>query len=74
MDITTKFKSGDEVFTIDPKTMKAKKFKVYAVSTYSADNKASVSLHEDDSVYCNSYDEDKCFATEDELKAYVFGK
>ena len=69
MNITTKFSIGDELFAIDKKTAKAVKFKVGRIFVHV--NKEGVSkveyYREDSSLLEETYKEDVCFATIDEL-------
>lgn len=77
MNIKTRFSIGDTLFTIDPKTMKMHQFKVGYISIYvDAEGKADISYRADDDTLFTegSYDEDKCFATEAELLAFVTSK
>ena len=69
MDITTKFSIGDELFAIDKKTAKAVKFKVGRIFVHvSSEGTPEVKYwREDSSLLEESYNEDVCFATIDEL-------
>lgn len=69
MDITTKFSIGDELFAIDKKTAKAVKFKVGRIFVH-VTQKGTPKVEywrEEASVLDESYREDVCFATIDEL-------
>ncbi len=69
MNITTKFSIGDELFAIDKKTAKAVKFKVGRIFVH-IPQKGTPKVEywsEEASVLDESYREDVCFATIDEL-------
>lgn len=69
MNITTKFSIGDELFAIDKKTAKAVKFKVGRIFVH-VTQKGTPKVEywrEEASVLDESYREDVCFATIDEL-------
>ena len=69
MDITTKFSIGDELFAIDKKTAKAVKFKVGRIFVH-VTQKGTPKVEywrEEASVLDESYREDVCFKTIDEL-------
>lgn len=69
MNITTKFSIGDELFAIDKKTAKAVKFKVGRIFVH-VTQKGTPKVEywrEEASVLDESYREDICFATIDEL-------
>lgn len=69
MNITTKFSIGDELFAIDKKTAKAVKFKVGRIFVH-VPQKGTPKVEywsEEASVLDESYREDVCFATIDEL-------
>ena len=69
MDITTKFSIGDELFAIDKKTAKAVKFKVGRVFIH-VTQKGTPKVEyfgEEASILDETYKEDVCFATIDEL-------
>lgn len=69
MDITTKFSIGDELFTIDKKTAKAVKFMVGRIFVHvTKEGTLRVEYFgEDMPILGESYKEDACFATIDEL-------
>lgn len=72
MSIETKFKVGDTVFTIDPKTLKIKDFEVAMVSAYATAGGTSVNLSpREDYGYGNSVDEALCFPDEESLIAHI---
>lgn len=69
MNITTKFSIGDELFAIDKKTAKAVKFKVGRIFVH-VPQKGTPKVEyfgEDMPILGESYKEDACFATIDEL-------
>ena len=69
MDITTKFSIGDELFAIDKKTAKAVKFMVGRIFVHvTKEGTPRVEYFgEDMPILGESYKEDVCFATIDEL-------
>ena len=69
MNITTKFSIGDELFAIDKKTAKAVKFKVGRIFIHiTKEGTPKVEYwREEASLLEESYNEDVCFATIDEL-------
>ena len=69
MNITTKFSIGDELFAIDKKTAKAVKFKVGRIFVHvTKEGVSKVEYYrEDSSLLEETYKEDVCFATIDEL-------
>ena len=72
MDIKTKFSVGDNVFTVDTKTIKLKKFEVGRIAVSVTEGKTIVILYEKDaSAYDSGYSEDKCFATEGDLVRHL---
>lgn len=69
MNITTKFSIGDELFAIDKKTAKAVKFKVGRIFVH-VNQKGTSKVEyfgEETSILDETYKEDVCFATIDEL-------
>ena len=69
MNITTKFSIGDELFAIDKKTAKAVKFKVGRIFVH-VSKKGTPKVEyfgEEASILDETYKEDVCFATIDEL-------
>lgn len=74
MTIKTKFNEGDKVFTIDTNALKVKELEVKRITTYTVDGKTSITLYEGDSYTSNGYNENKCFATEAELMAFITTK
>ena len=73
MDITTKFSIGDELFAIDKKTAKAVKFKVGRIFVHvTKEGTPKVEYFgEGTSILDETYKEDVCFATIDELIEHV---
>lgn len=73
MSIQTKFKNGDVLFTIEKKDLKIRKFEVGSVHTSTGgEGVTSVQYHaKGDSAYADNYDERHCFATKEELLAYI---
>ena len=69
MKVNTKFEIGDKAVTIDPNTLKEKEFVIDNMSVYINGGQIIVSLYERDNY--TAYREDRCFATEDELIAFV---
>lgn len=66
MQVTTKFNVGDELYTIA--NMKIVKFKVSSLSIFVDKNLTTVSYFGDG---YDSYKEDNCFRTEDELLNFL---
>lgn len=73
MNIQTKFKNGDVLFTIEKKNLKIRKFEVGSTHTSTdSEGVTNVSYHaKGDSAYADNYDERYCFATKEELLAYI---
>lgn len=73
MSIQTKFKSGDVIFTIEKKGFKIRKFEVdFVFTSTGSEGVTSVKYHaKGDSAYADNYDERHCFATKEELLAYI---
>ena len=71
MDFKTKFNIGDEVFTIDTRTLQIKKFKVARIAVSMTESSQSASLYPDTSYLSDSYEDDKCFPSQDELLKYI---
>ena len=76
MNIQTKFNIGDKVCTIDKKTMKVREFEIGSMSIYVAKNgKPSINYRASDDGYSgDSYEEEFCFANENELLGYITTK
>lgn len=70
MNIETKFKVGDKVFTIDPDTLRIKDFEVEYVSTVTSKDGTRVTLYPKTGGYAG-YDEGKCFHSRERLIAHV---
>jgi len=74
MTINTKFKPGDTVYTLDKKSMKIMSFEIDTVIFCSNPRLTYISYKPADcQVECiyDTYDEDKCFASEKELIDYI---
>lgn len=71
MDIQTKFNLGDTAYTIDPSSMKLKSFEVKKIMVSTSENQVYTSLLDAEDYTAIHYDEDKCFATKEELLEYV---
>ena len=76
MNIQTRFNIGDNVCTIDKKTMKLHTFEVCSIMAYvNKEGKTDVSYRAAGDGYSgDSYNEDKCFANEAELLTYITTK
>lgn len=73
MEIKTKFNIGDKVYTIDPKTIKIKGFKVARISAFTTTNgNVIVNLYpKDNSFLSDYYEENKCFSSQEELIKFI---
>lgn len=72
MNIQTKFKVGDEVFTIDKKTLRMKKITLDKVYVYVTETDGiEISYRGEGELYDDVHDESVCFTTEHELLSYV---
>ncbi len=73
MNIKTKFNVGDNVCTIDKKTMKIKKFEIGNIFIFAAKNgRVDVTYRAvNDSYNSDSYEEEKCFTSEAELMTFI---
>lgn len=69
MTIKTKYNVGDKVYTIDKNSMKVLPFKIKSIVSVS-DESTAVRLTPEGSDY-ESYDEKRCFPSEDELIRYI---
>ena len=69
MNIKTRYNVGDTVYTIDKNSMKVLPFKVKSIVVIS-DESTAIRLTPEGQNY-DSYDERKCFPTEEELIKYV---
>lgn len=70
MQINTDFNIGDMVHTIDPKTMKAKIFKLDSYSVIVNGNGTFAYLYAKGET--SGYAENRCFHTDVELKNFLF--
>lgn len=71
MTVNTKFNIGDKVVTIDTNTLKLKEFVIKRMFVNLYKDKVYVSLYGDDTYTSTSYDEEKCFSTEEELMDFI---
>ena len=73
MNIQTKFKRGDVIFTIDNGNLKIRKFEVdFVFTSTGSEDVTNVKYHaKGDSSFADNYDERHCFATKEELLAYI---
>ena len=73
MTIKTRFNEGDTVFTVDTNTLKVKEFEIGRISTWTANEKTSVTLYpkEEKNYTTTGFSEDKCFPTEAELITFI---
>lgn len=72
MEINTKFNVGDTVYTISPKTFRMTVFEVGRVIVFTTEDERSVSYKaKGSSPYDDSYNENVCFGTCDELMEYI---
>ena len=69
MTIKTKYNVGDKVYTIDKNSMKVLPFKIKTIVSIS-DESTAVRLTPEGKDY-DSYDEKRCFPSEDELIRYI---
>jgi len=69
--ITTKFNVGDKVFTIDKETMKIREITVGTVSAIITNGGKTKVSYYDEKSYTESYDENVCFASKQELLDYI---
>lgn len=74
MNIETKFKVGDNVFTVDPKTLKVKEVEVAMITTSTtANGGTSVTLYPKTSEYGygEGINEDICFPSKEQLIDHI---
>lgn len=71
MNIETKFKVGDNVFTIDPETLKIKQFEIGTVASATNDKGTNVLVYPKGKDCYKSADENKCFSTKEALLDYI---
>lgn len=71
MNIETKFKVGDNVFTIDPETLKIKQFEIESVTSVSNDKGTTVLVYPKGEGCYKSVDENKCFSTREALLDHI---
>lgn len=70
MNIETKFKVGDNVFTIDPETLKIKQFEIGTVASITSETGTTISVYPKTEAY-KSVDESKCFPTREALIDHI---
>lgn len=71
MNIETKFKVGDKVFTIDPETLKIKQFEIESVTSVTNDKGTTVLVYPKGEGCYKSIDESKCFSTREALLDHI---
>lgn len=71
MNIETKFKVGDTVYTIDPETLKVKAIVIGTISTMTTDKGTTVLFYPKDNGYLDNVNEDKCFASREALLDHI---
>lgn len=71
MNIETKFKVGDTVYTIDPETLKIKQFEIESVTSYTNDKGTTVLVYPKGDCCYKSVDERKCFSTREALIDHI---
>lgn len=72
MKIVTKFNVGDKVYTLDKESMRLKEFEVAHVIVVAAKDNVRISYSvKCDGYHSESYDEQVCFASKDELLTYI---
>lgn len=74
MDITTKFNVGDKLFTINPSTLKAIGIEVVNIDVFVRNGKLDIRYASAKGYPYESYKEEKCFKTREELEASIFGE
>lgn len=75
MNIETKFKVGDTVYTINAETLKIRVFEVGIVTTYTNEKGAtSVTLYPKDGSSFDGADESKCFTDRQSLIDHITEK
>ena len=72
MNIKTRFNVGDTVCTIDKDTLKFRDFEVESVYAYATDKNCRIKYKaKGDSAYADSYDENVCFTSREELLTHI---
>ena len=74
MNITTKFNVGDTIFTINPSTLKAIAFKVANIDVFARNGKLDIRYATEKDYPYETYKEEMCFKTREELEAHIFGE
>ena len=70
MNIETKFKVGDTVYTVDPETLKIKQFEIGSVSSITSKDGTTVLVWPKTESYI-SVNEKKCFPTREALIDHI---
>lgn len=70
MNIETKFKVGDNVFTIDPETLTVKQFEIGSIMSITSEKGTTVLVYSKTESY-NSVNERKCFSTREALLDHI---
>ncbi|MDD6541766.1 MAG: hypothetical protein PUF32_05635 [Prevotella sp.] len=70
MNIETKFKVGDNVYTVDPETLKIKHFVIGSISSITSENGTIVLVYPKTENY-TSVNEKKCFPTREALIDHI---
>lgn len=70
MNIETKFKVGDTVYTVDPETLKIKQFEIGSVSSITSKDGTTVLVWPKTESY-TSVNEKKCFPTREALIDHI---
>ena len=71
MNIETKFKVGDNVFTIDPETLKIKQFEIGTVSSITSETGTTILVYPKTEGAYKSVSESKCFSTREALLDHI---
>lgn len=75
MEIKTKFNINDKVFTIDTKTLKMKEIEIGSVCVFADEDGNRVKyIAKGESLMSDSYKEDVCFGTDQELLNHIRNK
>lgn len=71
MNIETKFKVGDNVFTVDPETLKIKQFDIESVTSFTNGKGTTVLVYPKGDGCYKGVDENKCFSTIEALFDHI---
>jgi hypothetical protein len=71
MNIETKFKVGDNVYTVDPETLKIKQFEIESVTSFTNGKGTTVSVYPKGDGCYKGVDENKCFSTREALLDHI---